>query len=329
MGHAILERPLVSVIVPAYGVATMLGEALASLQAQRWPHWEAIVVDDGAPDDVAGAFRPFAGDPRFRLLCTDNGGLATARNRGVAASRAPYVALLDGDDIYEPDYLERMVAPLQMDDRLGFVSCDATMFGARPWAGHRYSERYPLGGPLTLDRVLSRDVQIVVSAMIRRSALDQVGGFDGRLRSVEDLDLWIRLLAAGWRGVTLEKPLVRYRRRPGSLSTDDRGMLTAACAVYRKACVDLADRPEGATAARTLARYELLLRHLDGQDAILKGDVARGLRLLDGIEARSPRWRLAMPIMRRAPWLATTMLRMRSVTPRPGSWLPRLARPQS
>lgn len=321
LGRAILERPLVSVIVPAYGVAELLGEALTSLQAQRWPHWEAIVVDDGAPDDVAGAFEPFAEDPRFRLLRTDNGGLATARNRGVAASRAPYIALLDGDDIYEPDYLERMIALLQMDHRLGFVSCDATMFGARPWAGHRYSERYPLGGPVTLDRVLSRDVQIVVSAMIRRSALEQVGGFDGALRSVEDLDLWIRLLAAGWGGAIVQKPLVRYRRRPGSLSTDDRGMLTAACAVYRKACTALADRPEATTAARTLARYEQLLRYLDGQEAILKGDIQRGLRLLDGMEKRSPRWRLAMPIMRRAPWLAAPMLRMRSVTPRPRSWL--------
>ena len=321
MGRAILERPLVSVIVPAYGVADLLGEALSSLQAQRWPHWEAIVVDDGAPDDVVGAFKPFAGDPRFRLLRTDNGGLATARNRGVSASRAPYIALLDGDDIYEPDYLERMVATLQMDHRLGFVSCDATMFGVRPYAGHRYSERYPLGGPVTLDRVLSRDVQIVVSATIRRKALEQVGGFDGSLRSVEDLDLWIRLLAAGWRGEIVPRPLVRYRRRAGSLSTNDRGMLTAACAVYRKACVALQGRPEAATAARTLMRYEMLLRYLDGEEAILNGDVERGLSLLAGAETRSPRWRLALPIMRRAPWLAASMLRMRAVTPRSRAWM--------
>lgn len=304
-----------SVIVPAYGVAEMLEEALASLKAQTWPHWEAIVVDDGAPDDVAGAFRPFAGDPRFRLLRTDNGGLATARNRGVAASRAPYVSLLDGDDRFEPDYLGRMVAALQADPGLGFVSCDQTIFGAHPQAGQRYSERYNMTGPLTLERVLKRDVVVCVSATIRRAALDQVGGFDASLRSVEDLDLWIRLLSAGWRGEIVHEPLACYRRRAGSLSTNDRGMLTAACAVYSKASIALADRPEGAAAARTLAKYELRLRHLDGQEAILNGDVERGLRLLEGVELSSPRWRLAMPIMRRAPWLAATMLRIRGLTP--------------
>lgn len=317
VGRAILERPLVSVIVPAYGVADLLGEALASLQAQTWPHWEAIVVDDGAPDDVAGAFAPFAADPRFRLLKTDNGGLATARNRGIAASRAPYVALLDGDDLYEPDYLERMVAALQGDHGLGFVSSDATMFGTRPYDGQRYSERYAMAGPVTLERVLGREVQIFVAATIRRTALAEVGGFDGGLRSVEDLDLWIRLLAAGWGGAIVPSPLVRYRRRAGSLSTDDRGMLTAACAVYRKACAALQGRPEAATAARTLATYEQQLRHLDGQQAILNGDVERGLALLAGAELRSRRWRLALPIMRRAPWLAAAMLRLRAPPPRP------------
>lgn len=312
MGRAILERPLVSVIVPAYGVADLLGEALASLQAQRWPHWEAIVVDDGAPDDVAGAFAAFAGDPRFRLLKTDNGGLATARNRGLAASRAPYIALLDGDDLFEPDYLERTVAALQADPGLGFVSCDATMFGARPYAGQRYSERYPMSGPVTLERVLGREVQVFVASTIRRSALEQVGGFDGALRSVEDLDLWIRLLAAGWRGAILPQPLARYRRRAGSLSTNDRGMLTAAAAVYRKAVQALQGRPEAATAARLLAGYEQQLRHLDGQEAIRNGDVARGLSLLAGAEQRSQRWRLVLPLMRRAPWLAPLMLRLRA-----------------
>ena len=81
--------------------------------------------------------------------------------------------------------------------------------------GRLFSDLYALRGPVTLDGVVSRDVQIFVGSMIRRTALDQVGGFDGELRAVEDLDLWIRLLSAGWRAEIVPEPLARYRRRPG------------------------------------------------------------------------------------------------------------------
>jgi glycosyltransferase involved in cell wall biosynthesis len=307
----------VSVIVPAYGVAHLVGEALASLQAQHCQDWEAIVVDDGAPDDVASAVARFADDRRIRLLQTTNGGLATARNRGVAASRAPFIALLDGDDQYEPDYLDRMLAAIEADAGLGFVSCDETMFGAPRYAGRLYSSQYPMSGPVTLERVLNREVAIIAASIIRRSAFDEVGGFDGDLRSVEDLDLWIRLLAAGWRGAILTQALVRYRRRPGSLSTQPRGMLTGSCRVYRKAAAALRGRPEGRAAERLLARYEQELRWTEGQEAILGGDVGRGVALLAGAEQRSPRWRLALAVMRRAPWAAVPLLRLRAWLPRP------------
>src|SRR6188474_149247 len=99
--------PRVAVIVPAYGVAHLLGEALDSLRAQSFTEWECVVVDDGARDDVAGAVAPYLADPRIRFLATDNGGVSTARNRAVATTSAPYIALLDGDDLYRPEYLDR------------------------------------------------------------------------------------------------------------------------------------------------------------------------------------------------------------------------------
>src|SRR5690606_11651153 len=89
--------PRIAVIVPAFGVAHLLGAALDSLQAQSFTDWEAIVIDDGAPDDVAGAVAPYLGDSRIRFLQTENRGVSAARNRAIAAARAPLVALLDGD----------------------------------------------------------------------------------------------------------------------------------------------------------------------------------------------------------------------------------------
>ena len=106
--------PRIAVIVPAYGVAHLLAEALDSLRAQSFTDWEAIVIDDGAPD-VAGAVAPYLDDSRIRVLATDNRGVSTARNRAIAEARAPLIALLDGDDLFRPGYLAAMVAAMEVD----------------------------------------------------------------------------------------------------------------------------------------------------------------------------------------------------------------------
>jgi glycosyltransferase involved in cell wall biosynthesis len=312
-----VEPPLISVLVPAYGVAHLLGEALRSLQTQTVDAWEAIVVDDGAPDDVAGALVPFVGDSRIRFLKTDNGGLATARNRAAALARAPLIALLDGDDAFEPDYVEAMLAAFGRDPALGFLSCDARFTGLADRAGQFFSAYHAQTGPVTLARVLAREVNIFVGCTIRREAFLAVGGFDGTLRSVEDLDLWVRLLAGGHRGAILDRPLVRYRRRPGSLSGDRRVMSASARAVYGKAVAALEGKPEQAVAARMAAALDSERAWMEGEDMILAGDTRQGLALLSGIEGQSLRWRLAMPVMRMMPALARPLLRMRPALPEP------------
>jgi cellulose synthase/poly-beta-1,6-N-acetylglucosamine synthase-like glycosyltransferase len=168
-----------------------------------------------------------------------------------------------------------------------------------------------MAGAVTLERVLNRDVAVLVASIIRRSAFEAVGGFDGALRSAEDLDLWIRLLSAGWRGAILPEVLVRYRRRPGSLSTQVNGMLSASVRVYEKAASSLADGPEAEVARRLLARHRQELRWVQGQEAVLRGEVSLGLRQLAGAERRSLRWRLALSVMRRAPWSAEFLMRLR------------------
>lgn len=117
--------PKVTVIIPAWGVANYVGEALASLQAQTISAWEAVIIDDGDTGRVAQALDPFASDERIRLLATDNAGLAAARNRGIATATTEFVSMLDGDDRYKAEYLERMLAALESDRALGFVTCDA------------------------------------------------------------------------------------------------------------------------------------------------------------------------------------------------------------
>jgi len=305
--------PAVSVLVPAYRCAAYIGDALRSLQAQTLTDWEAIVVDDGTPDDLAGAMRAFAGDPRIRLLSTANGGVAAARNHALAAARAPYVALLDGDDTYMPTYLADMLAAIGDDPAIGFATCDAVFFGNPRLDGVRFSSVSAMTPPLTLDRVLARQFKIFGACLIRTPALRAVGGWTAGLHAAEDLDLWIRLLEHGWHGAVVPAVLHRYRRRPDSLSAVRMPLLIAEARVYDAAVTRLGGRPEQATARAMRARIEAEIAFVEGEELVLAGQVGAGLRALRraGSRTRTPAWRLALLAMRIAPPFAPRFMRWR------------------
>lgn len=306
--------PAVSVIVPAWGVAHLVGEALTSLQAQSFGDWEAIVIDDGAPDDVAGAVAPFvAADPRIRFLATGNGGLSAARNRAIAASRAPLIALLDGDDRYRPDYLERMVAAIRAAPDLGIISCDAIYSGQPSREGRRFSEYHGQAKPPTLAGLLDRSFNVFVAAIMRREAFEATGGFDESLPAAEDFDMWLRIVEQGWRVAQVPEPLAIYRRRPGSLSSATRQLRLATARVYEKAAARLAGRPEAAIATAMMEQMRREAGWAEGEELVLTGRTSAGLSLLHRHRAggRSPRWRVMMGLFRAVPPLAGPVLRWR------------------
>lgn len=304
--------PIVSVIIPAYGLAHLVGEALNSLIAQDLDAWEAIIVDDGSPDDIASAMLPFADDPRIRLLQTDNGGVAAARNRAIRHARGAFIALLDGDDRYEPNYLSAMVSALRADPGLAFVTCDAVNFG-ESHAGVRFSALMPQTAPITLSRVLQREFNVFIATMLRVEAFNDVGGFNETLRFAEDFDLWIRLLERGWRAHYVPHALARYRRRNQSASSQVLNMHRALVRIYRAAAERLADRPEGAIARSMAAEAQCNADWEEGQAMILRGETAAGLKLLrqGGGRRRSGVWAVALPLMRVLPPLARPILAWR------------------
>ena len=105
--------PTISVIVPVYNVAQFVGPCLASLKAQSYSDFEAIIVDDGSTDhSQARIVAAIAGDARFRLFASPNGGLSAARNIGLALARGRFIAFLDGDDRFVPEFLDRMLGAL-------------------------------------------------------------------------------------------------------------------------------------------------------------------------------------------------------------------------
>lgn len=103
----------VAVVIPAYNAGDFVAQTLQSVIDQTHKALEIIVVDDGSTDETASICRRFAAaDPRIQILSTENRGVAAARNTGIEASKADYIAFLDADDLWHPTYVERMLSAL-------------------------------------------------------------------------------------------------------------------------------------------------------------------------------------------------------------------------
>ena len=124
------RRPFFSIIMPCYGVAAYLPDAVACVHAQTCADWELICVDDASPDNVAELVEHAAAeDPRIRLVRhEENQGLSGARNTGIAAARGSYVWMPDPDDAYAPDLLERCAEKIYFQADAG-VRTDVVVFG--------------------------------------------------------------------------------------------------------------------------------------------------------------------------------------------------------
>ena len=100
-------QPLISVVIPAYNAEQFLDETLESVLSQTYENWECIIVNDGSTDSTESVAKKWCEkDSRFRLTDKENGGPSSARNWGIKESKAEYIAFLDADDLYMPNFLE-------------------------------------------------------------------------------------------------------------------------------------------------------------------------------------------------------------------------------
>lgn len=204
-------------MIPAYNAAETLPETLASLSAQTFTGFEAVVVDDGSQDDTAQRARE-CGDPRVRVLSVENGGVAAARNHGIDASQAELIAFLDADDLWEPDKLQLQIDALYAHPDAGICVTAATRIDreSRPLGPTLFRHADDVTEALLLESMI---VGCISSGLIRRPLLEQLGGFDPRFSQCADWDLWLRLSLAG-RFVVLDEALVRYRTHVGNMSSN-------------------------------------------------------------------------------------------------------------
>ena len=226
--------------MPAHNTGALIADAIRSVMGQTCQDFELIVVDDGSTDDTAARVRAFDGDPRIRLIQQPNRGPSAARNAGIARAHGEYVAMLDSDDIWLPQYLELMAAALDSDPAAGLAYTDAWVLDERTRRIRRTTmmhyqrpPAHPPADPQRFLRLLLDRNFVYTSVTVRRSVLGAVGGFDERLWAGEDWELWLRVVAAGHRPLRAADVLAIHRLRPGSLSADLPRMIEGVCEVYR------------------------------------------------------------------------------------------------
>ncbi len=205
----------ISVVIPAYNAAWSLADTLASVRAQTLSDFEVIIVDDGSTDGTAALIRRFAvRDPRIKVVRQRNVGLAAARNAGFRQARGDYVAFLDSDDIWHPDYLRIVSQALDETPEAPFAYAYSFRFDTQnrliPGPEWPYVPRHDFQGLLSLNSVGNGS-----AAMFRRSALERVGGYDASLRArraegAEDWKMCLRMAAAA-APVLVPQVLVGYR----------------------------------------------------------------------------------------------------------------------
>lgn len=225
-----VEQPVVSVVVPVLNPGQDLRAALDSVLAQTMPDWELVVVDDGSLEDLSWVAEV---DHRVRLLRAGHQGVSAARNRGVAATTAPYVAFLDHDDIWDPAKLElQLAATASAHLQPPFCHTAFEWVVEHPEGSTSHLRRYPT--PLTYHQLLRGDHVCTSSVLVPRIALVAAGGFREDLAHAEDLDLWLRLLRDGGPACVVDVPLVRYVTHPGGASANYGRTARARAALVRK-----------------------------------------------------------------------------------------------
>lgn len=219
------DTPLVSVIIPAYNAAAFIDRTLRSVLAQTYRHLEVLVVDDGSIDRTPKIVAAFARqDDRVRLLQQANAGVAAARNLAIAHAQGELIAPIDADDLWYPDNLERQVeCMVQGGHSVGLVyswSVDIDE-SDRLLGGFRAAN---IEGNVYATLICHNFLGNASASMMRRSCLEQVGGYDSGLRSqraqgCEDWDLYLRI-AEKYEFRSVPAFLIGYRKLSASMSCD-------------------------------------------------------------------------------------------------------------
>ena len=205
-GNIIYKRMYFSVVIPLYNKQKSIIATLQSVLAQTYTNFEVIVVDDGSTDDSANVAEEYIRERKVygveckgEVIRKANGGVCSARNRGIQEAKYDYVALLDGDDLWDEHYLEEQVKLIQ-----DFPVAKMWGINFAEMSKGKLIRKLPTGLPDGYRGYVENyfqmpgrisDLYCSSSVVISKDVFDRVGYFDERIKYAEDLDMWFRIIA--------------------------------------------------------------------------------------------------------------------------------------
>lgn len=228
-----MYTPKISIVIPAYNASNYLSEAIDSALAQTYPNVEIIVVNDGSKDNGATEAIARSYGDKIRYVYKENGGSSSALNTGIANMTGEWFSWLSHDDLYVPEKLEKQVACMRELD----VSCanlsEHIFFSASQWIDAlgkniRRPRKKRMEATVEKLRDIPHNGYLIAepmancfygcSCLVHKDVFLKMGGFDENLRLLNDIDLWFRLYAAGYKVHYYPSALVKCRIHPAQVS---------------------------------------------------------------------------------------------------------------
>jgi glycosyltransferase involved in cell wall biosynthesis len=261
--------PKVSVIIPAYNRAYILGEAIDSVLSQKFKDLELIVVDDGSDDETEKVVSSYT--HRLTYIYQEHRGVSAARNRGIEHAQGDYLAFLDSDDLWLKDKLYLQMKFMESHPEV--LICYTEEIWIRKGVRVNPMKKHRKYSGMIFEHCLPLCIISPSSVLIARSLLEKIGGFDEELEACEDYDLWLRI-SAQYPVYLIDAPLIvkrgghadqlskkiegqdRFRIRAlikllegDSLAPHQRELawkeLNRKCEIYGKGCIKRGKEKEG------------------------------------------------------------------------------------
>jgi glycosyltransferase involved in cell wall biosynthesis len=219
-----MANPMVSVIIPTFNRENYVTKAIDSVLAQTYPDYEIVVVDDGSTDNTKEVIRKYK--DKIRYLYQKNQGVSSARNSGIKASRGEWIAFLDSDDEWFPDYLlyqvdqiKKTLGPRVYITNALTLSEDGTI--SNYFEQNNISSLFKGASSLTINKpllfVIKYRLASLITVLMKKDIVIEAGKFDERLSILEDYDLFARMsLLSSF--VFINKELVYIIRRKEAIN---------------------------------------------------------------------------------------------------------------